>query len=264
MRDARTDEGPVRRWRDEALELDFMDCRGVPPALPEHHHRTWQLGVTTAGAVIIEVLGTRVELESGEGLVLAPSTPHAVLPSEGRAARYLQVEAPGTNRPSQRAPCFARTPATVRGRLEELAEFSWRRRLRDERARLWNEIWQEVSPSFQTPLTTSPRWGDREQAVLTYLESVEDRAVPLRELVEACGLPRTTLLRRFREALGTTPQRYHLHWRLHRVIELIDRGEPIAEAALTHGFYDQSHFNRHARPVLGMPPAQWRQRRRVT
>ena len=99
--------------------------------------------------------------------------------------------------------------------------------------------------------------------VLRRLEHVTDRSVPLSEIVEAAGTSRSTLLRRFREKLGSTPHDYHVSVRRNAALDLIDRGYSIVEASVETGFHDQSHFARHARSILAMAPGLWRRRRRV-
>lgn len=256
-------EARVRRWRDLSLEVEVMDCFGVPPAVPEHHHATWQVGAVLEGALIVDVLGTRLVLQKGGVLALTPSTPHAVLPAGGKVVRYLQFEACSAHRQEGTAPCFACLDSRLTEVMEALVHASRGQAPSEERTRLWHELWASVEAAFSRPRNEAEFRAGPEQAILTYLEKVDNRPVTVSELVEVSGLSRTTLLRRFREVLGTTPSRYHLHRRMHRVIERIDGGQSIAEAAVAHGFYDQSHFGRHARPVLAMSPDRWRKRRRV-
>ena len=81
----------------------------------------------------------------------------------------------------------------------------------------------------------------------------------LAELARAAGVSRHRLSRLFRAAYGMPPHRFQLARRLERARRLLEHGVPVAEAALTTGFFDQSHLHRHFRPTLGMTPGQYAQ-----
>jgi AraC-like DNA-binding protein len=59
------------------------------------------------------------------------------------------------------------------------------------------------------------------------------------------GLDRYALVRQFKVAYGTTPNRYRLFRQLDRARTLIKDGRPLAFAAAEAGFADQSHLTRH-------------------
>jgi AraC-like DNA-binding protein len=77
------------------------------------------------------------------------------------------------------------------------------------------------------------------------------------ELEALTGLSRYDLARQFRVCLGTSPYRYLVMRRLDRARALIRQGTPLAEAAFTSGFADQSHLTRHFKKAYGHSPGQW-------
>jgi len=56
---------------------------------------------------------------------------------------------------------------------------------------------------------------------------------------------------------GTSPYRYHQLRRLDRARRDLIMGDDITDAALAHGFADQSHFARQFKATYGLPPGQW-------
>jgi AraC-like DNA-binding protein len=76
-------------------------------------------------------------------------------------------------------------------------------------------------------------------------------------LETVAGIDRYRLVRHFKAAYGTTPDRFRLLRRLDLARAAIEGGEPIALAAAAAGFADQSHLTRHFKRAFGTTPAQW-------
>lgn len=86
------------------------------------------------------------------------------------------------------------------------------------------------------------------------------QGVTLDVLADAAGLDRWRLCRDFRALYGTSPYRYLSMRRLDAVQRLLLAGQPVAEAALQAGFFDQSHMARQFAQAHGVPPARWLRR----
>ena len=84
-----------------------------------------------------------------------------------------------------------------------------------------------------------------------------ERNTSLDELAVTAGVGKFRLVRLFRERTGLSPHAFQLASRVRLARRLLERGEPIAEAALAAGFTDQSHLHRHFRRTLGFTPAQY-------
>lgn len=71
------------------------------------------------------------------------------------------------------------------------------------------------------------------------------------------GIGAARLIDTFRNQVGTSPKRYARVLRFRRALGLLQRGKPIADAAISAGFYDQPHMNADFREFAGMTPAQF-------
>lgn len=82
---------------------------------------------------------------------------------------------------------------------------------------------------------------------------------PVAGTVEATGLARATLIRRFASEVGLSPKQWAGLARLQRASQALAKGRPrLAELALDCGFADQSHFTRAFTAYAGVPPSAWR------
>src|SRR5688500_19393642 len=74
-------------------------------------------------------------------------------------------------------------------------------------------------------------------------------------LARAIGLSRFHFSRLFRQSTGESPMRYVQRCRVEHAKRLINQGDlRMIEIAVSLGFYDQSHFSRWFRKLVGMTP----------
>lgn len=76
--------------------------------------------------------------------------------------------------------------------------------------------------------------------------------VPLAQLAATVGLSGYQLCKAFAREVGMPPHAYRLQIRLARAQQLLRRDFSPAEAAVSAGFYDQSHLTRHFRAAFGV------------
>jgi AraC-like DNA-binding protein len=81
------------------------------------------------------------------------------------------------------------------------------------------------------------------------------------ELVNRTGLPKRTLQRLFNEYVGVGPKWVINRYRLHEAIAQLQAGNLIiwADLALKLGYFDQAHFIRDFRKLIGRSPAEYAQ-----
>ena len=89
-----------------------------------------------------------------------------------------------------------------------------------------------------------------------------DAAAVVEELAEASGLSVPQLQRLFHQYVGVTPKWVIKRFRLQEAAERIeqDASVPLAELAAELGYFDQAHFIRDFKSVLGQSPATYRKR----
>jgi AraC-like DNA-binding protein len=91
----------------------------------------------------------------------------------------------------------------------------------------------------------------------TYLEDNYAAGVSLEELAGVTGLSPFHLARLFQREVGMPPHAYQIQVRLTRAKRLLLRGLPVSTVASETGFFDLSHFTRHFKRHLGVPPGRY-------
>ncbi|MEW1859251.1 AraC family transcriptional regulator [Streptomyces sp. NPDC088194] len=85
----------------------------------------------------------------------------------------------------------------------------------------------------------------------------------LDELAAATATSPFALLRAFKAAYGLPPHTWLTGERVRAARRLLDTGVAPAEAAVTVGFTDQPHLNRHFSRIVGVPPGAYQRERKI-
>jgi AraC-like DNA-binding protein len=108
--------------------------------------------------------------------------------------------------------------------------------------------------------TPAPGGVDRGRLLRSrdFLEAHSDAPVTLDQLAALAGLSPFHFLREFKRFFGMPPHQYQKQVQVRRAKDLLERGVPIAAAAVEAGFFDQSHLNRVFKSFTGLTPGQFR------
>jgi AraC-like DNA-binding protein len=113
----------------------------------------------------------------------------------------------------------------------------------------------EVSQIGDRPSPRTPSRNVRRAREL--LDDLSGGKVTLDDLAAATGTDKFHLAKLFRQEVGVAPHRYLIARRLANAQRSLAAGAPIADAAVSAGFFDQSHLNRQFTRRLGFTPAQF-------
>ena len=100
----------------------------------------------------------------------------------------------------------------------------------------------------------------RLEAVLGYIGEHLHAALTLRDLAAVVHLSPYHFARRFKESTGLPPHRYIIARRIERAKQLLRGGDELslAQVAARVGFWDQGHFTRHFKRLVGVTPRRFR------
>ena len=95
--------------------------------------------------------------------------------------------------------------------------------------------------------------------VADYIESNIGRRLRVPALADIVQLSISHFFRAFRKTFGQTPVAYINALRVRRAqVIMLSTREPLSQIALDCGMYDQAHFCRVFRRVVGISPSTWR------
>ena len=113
-----------------------------------------------------------------------------------------------------------------------------------------------------------PLVGDPDPDHLLVLDVVADMLADrtllrVAQVAERHGLSERRLQRLFARLVGVGPKWVLARYRVHDVVAALDAGHvgSLADLAAEHGWYDQAHFTRDFRSLVGVTPARYREGR---
>ncbi len=65
------------------------------------------------------------------------------------------------------------------------------------------------------------------------------------------------LIRKCKRNLGLTPHKFHLQNRIRKAQDLLFTNKSVTETSVNTGFYDQSHFDRAFKNIVGISPTEY-------
>ncbi len=253
---------------DSSLKVEAYRFEGIERAFPAHFHEHYTIGYMNAGSRRLICGGREYGLRAGNMVLFNPRESHACVQTEGA------MDFSGINIPEE----------VMTGLAEELTGKRLPPRFRE--SVLTNK---EAAACFtalhEIIMSGGSGLGGEEKLLLLVAMVIEDSGAPhgiggaecggkiarvrefiernyaeritLEQLCQCSGLSKSTLLRAFTREMGITPYGYLENVRICEAKRLLENGAAPAEAALSTGFYDQSHFTSYFTRFIGLPPREY-------
>lgn len=80
---------------------------------------------------------------------------------------------------------------------------------------------------------------------------------PIEALAADIFVSKYYLIRKFKNCIGMTPHRFCIQNRIRKSQGMLDEDKSISGIATEMGFYDQSHFDKAFRRIVGISPSEY-------
>jgi AraC family transcriptional regulator len=204
-----------------------------------HRHEGMQASFLLLGS-LHEQSGRREAMPRSRSLAIRPAETSHEVAFGPNGALILSIDVKGNEPVFDAAPCAWRRPHQIAGRtLRTALQAS-----DDETAgaALWDllALAPHAGPHSERP-RKRPNWLEQ---VLEHLQD-DPASFKIGDVARRVGVHRVHLSRRFTDAYGLPPSLFRLRCMAARALTaVICNGLSIADAALSAGFADQSHFTR--------------------
>lgn len=270
--------------------IAFFDDDLAVVNVPYHWHEELELVVVTEGRVRAHVAGTEFSLSAGEGCFTNSGVLHAESLETQTGRQHAMVFSPGIVAAKSelawntyvepivgnRGLPFVRLTAAVPWQKEllRLAERAWEAGAYEQKdypldvrhcLAMAFSLLVEHAQSMEALYTEQDCRDElRIKKALAMIERNYQSAVTIEDIAHGANLGVSSCLRLFHSALGTTPIRYLVQYRLQKAAEELKHrdGRTVAEIAYACGFSDASYFNRCFRREFGKTPTEFAQTHR--
>lgn len=90
-----------------------------------------------------------------------------------------------------------------------------------------------------------------------YIHEYYDESIQLDDLMEISGFSRFHLIKVYRERFGLAPNQYLNNLRIEKAKQLLIKGMKAQDVGYSVGYFDQSHFIRHFKKIVGVTPSAY-------
>jgi AraC-like DNA-binding protein len=268
----------VKFWHDATLsDLELLHATYVTHTFVPHTHEGYVVGVIEQGAEQFTYRRHKYIAPAGSIVLINPGEMHTGESATDHGWTYrtlyppvelLQSAASDLTGRQHDIPFFAEP---VIHDPEMMAEIAFTHRVLEEQVSaleresrlLWTLSRLIVRHADDHP---RPRSLAKEHAgiqrVRSYLEENYAENISLEQLAAIAQLSSFHLLRAFRDQAGLPPHAYQIQVRIMRAKSMLRMGVPCVDAALAVGFADQSHFTKHFKRIVGLPPGLYSQARK--
>ncbi len=268
----------ARHWHYPGVPgLDLLRARYIRHSFTRHAHEGFVLGAVRRGIEDVVLPHGTIQAHPGTVVMINPEVPHSahagvpegwayatLYPSSELVAGIAQEETTlrgtvGFKETIVADEDSARLVRAVHRAAEEGNALAADSLLRIVVARLLRRHGR-TQPA-RAPSAAGARAAAAARDVL--LERMTDPP-SLEQLARELGSSPFALLRAFKAAYGMPPHTWLTDARVRAARRLLDTGTAPAEAAVTVGFTDQPHLNRHFTRIVGVPPGAYQRERART
>lgn len=95
---------------------------------------------------------------------------------------------------------------------------------------------------------------------LSFIEQHYHLDISIEDIADSCGLDRSYFGRIFRDAMGSSPQKFLMIYRMAKAEKLLKESKmPIGKISTMVGYANQLHFSRAFKEIYGVSPRDYRQ-----
>lgn len=265
----------VRAWSAKGILLEqYAYTPGAVNPLPKHAHEEYQIGLSFDCEGMYFYRGTYHPIAVGSLSIIHSGEHHS--PSERTHLphpahfimmhihpQWMETVAEDMGKSRNPLPFFA-DPCLHNPKLNRLflamKTAIWTDSSTLEReTTLWEFLAELIQHHAEQPVTKQTVASPPPSVMRArdYLQDHYANEVSLDQLAAIAGLSRFHFCRLFRQSVGLSPNVYQNQLRIQQAKKLLLAGHPITEVSEVTGFYDQSHFSKHFKRLVGVTPKHY-------
>ena len=237
----------MRYYQCDKYPIEFVLSENIDKHFDSHNH-VWHyvISVVMQGTVIVNFKGSELICHKGDVFIIPPYVVHSVC--QGKDARLLSM-------------CIG-TVFVEENNLVK-AEGIFRELLKDtvEQGVFGKKQREKLLVSLQTVYRLRNNGRKEMDAGIKILaDKITDhpeQELPIETLAAHIFVSKYYLIRKFKSSIGMTPHQFCIQNRIRKSQRMLDKDKTISGIATEMGFYDQSHFDKAFRRIVGISPSEY-------
>lgn len=112
---------------------------------------------------------------------------------------------------------------------------------------------------YEMYMTREKEQGDEILKIKNLMITQPELPWNLEELSKEIFISKYYMIRMFKDRTGLTPHCFHIQNRIRKAQQLLQQGWKVIDVAAEMGFYDQSHFDKAFRKIVGISPNEYQE-----
>ncbi len=237
----------MRYYQCDKYPIEFVLSENIDKNFDSHNHvGHYIISVVMQGTVTVCLENREVACYREDMFIIPPYVTHSV--RQGRDARLLSM-CVGT------AFIEETDLETAEGIVQELLRAAVKQGI------FGKEQEEKLLASVRTVYCL---WDNGRKEMDAGIKIVTDKItshpemeLPLETLAADIFVSKYYLIRKFKSSIGMTPHQFCIQNRIRKSQRILDEEKMVSRIAAEMGFYDQSHFDKAFRRIVGISPSEY-------
>ncbi len=237
----------MRYYQCNKYPIEFVLSENIDKRFDSHNHvGHYVISVVMQGTVTLCLENREAVCRRGDVFIIPPYAVHSVC--QGKDARLLSM-CVGT------ALIEETDLETAEGIVQELLREAM------EQDIFGREQGEKLLASVRTVYRLRDKGRKELDAGIKILADKmtghPEMELPLETLAADIFVSKYYLIRKFKSSIGMTPHKFCIQNRIRKSQGMLDEEKTISRIAAEMGFYDQSHFDKAFRRIVGISPSEY-------
>lgn len=237
----------MKYFRSGQYPIEFVLSENIAKEFSSHNHANhYIISLCIKGSVAVTLEDKALHLKENDFFVVPPFMPHAVTLTATCVLASLCIDK-----------SFVSDHDLAKG-TEILKTILLSNKIQKQITRSQTELLLLAIPCIYELHFTHRKQIENDMAVLCdKLTNNLSDPITLDRLAGDLYINKYHLIRKCKRNLGLTPHRFHLQNRIRKAQHLLSTNSSITETSVNTGFYDQSHFDKSFKNIVGLSPTEY-------
>lgn len=237
----------MKYFRSGQYPVEIVISEHINKAFSSHSHTNhYIISLCIKGSVTATLEDKTLLFKENDFFVVSPLMPHAVSLSDTSVLLSVCMD---------KSMIEDSCPQKITEILEMVLLSSG---IREKLTKQQNERLLQAIPCIYQLLFSHKKELEHDMSILCdKLTGNFSEPISLQQLAGDLYINKYHLIRKCRKSLGLTPHKFHLQNRIRKAQELLLTSSSITETSVNTGFYDQSHFDKSFKKIVGISPTEY-------
>lgn len=238
----------ISYFRSKNYDVEFIYSKNCKNSFQEHNHvSTYTIGLLLEGSIKLKRKNEFITCEKDHFFIIPPYEPHAIIADD----LYTMVS------------ISIKVDFVLKYNMEEalprLLELAGSLMEKDIISHSSLQVISDAVNKLFLSIVSEYECDDSIQSIKKALEQIPRQEVSVDELSQSVFMSKYHFIREFKKQVGLTPHHFQIQTQIRKAQSfLLEYGNAsITEVALATGFYDQSHFIKSFKKIVGLTPSQY-------